>query len=52
MIKLEDSKGYRVISEWLSSRNMEAFLFQRQAWQHITEKESGLVNAPTGCGKT
>ena len=27
-------------------------LFQEQSWQHIINGESGLVNAPTGCGKT
>jgi ATP-dependent helicase Lhr and Lhr-like helicase len=52
MIKLEDTKGYKVISEWLASRSMNPFLFQQQTWQHIINQESGLVNAPTGCGKT
>ncbi|HOZ78434.1 MAG TPA: ligase-associated DNA damage response DEXH box helicase, partial [Ferruginibacter sp.] len=28
------------------------FLFQQQTWQHIKDGRSGLVNAPTGCGKT
>lgn len=28
------------------------FLFQEEAWQHILHGNSGLVNAPTGCGKT
>ena len=27
-------------------------LFQEETWQHIINGESGLVNAPTGCGKT
>ncbi len=31
---------------------MRHFLFQQQSWQHIIEGRSGLVNAPTGCGKT
>lgn len=31
---------------------MEPFLFQQQAWEAISEGKSGLVNAPTGCGKT
>jgi ATP-dependent Lhr-like helicase len=30
----------------------QPFLFQQQAWQYIINGESGLVNAPTGCGKT
>lgn len=51
-MKLQQSKGYRVINEWLSSRGFHAFEFQEQAWQEICRGESGLVNAPTGCGKT
>lgn len=31
---------------------MQPFPFQEQTWQHIREGHSGLVNAPTGCGKT
>ncbi len=31
---------------------MTPFPYQVQAWQHIAAHKSGLVNAPTGCGKT
>lgn len=31
---------------------MQPFRFQEVAWQHIINYKSGLVNAPTGCGKT
>ncbi len=31
---------------------MQAFRFQQETWQHIINNKSGLVNAPTGCGKT
>ena len=51
-LMLDKSLGYRVISEWLSQKNRYPFLFQEQAWQQIIDGESGLVNAPTGCGKT
>ena len=50
--KLTDSYGYRIINDWLLQKKHYPFLFQEQAWQHIINKESGLVNAPTGCGKT
>lgn len=50
--QLETSFGYRVITEWLAKKNRSPFLFQQQTWQHIINGESGLVNAPTGCGKT
>jgi ATP-dependent Lhr-like helicase len=51
-IKLKSTKGYSVIQQWLASNNMQAFRFQEEAWQHIINHKSGLVNAPTGCGKT
>ncbi|HEX2846367.1 MAG TPA: ligase-associated DNA damage response DEXH box helicase [Chitinophagaceae bacterium] len=52
MKKPGQAKGYQVITDWLAGKNMQAFSFQEEAWHHIIEGESGLVNAPTGCGKT
>jgi ATP-dependent Lhr-like helicase len=49
---VETTRGYQVISDWLSSKGLSPFRFQQQTWQHIFNGESGLVNAPTGCGKT
>ncbi|HEX5151175.1 MAG TPA: ligase-associated DNA damage response DEXH box helicase [Parafilimonas sp.] len=51
-MKLKSTKGYTVIQEWLASNHMQAFRFQEETWQHILDDKSGLVNAPTGCGKT
>ncbi len=52
MPKLDGSTGYRVVREWMGSQGREPFAFQEEAWGHILAGESGLVNAPTGCGKT
>jgi ATP-dependent Lhr-like helicase len=51
-IKLHTTPGYRIINDWFSSRNIHPFQFQEEAWEHIINNRSGLVNAPTGCGKT
>ncbi|MGB3005560.1 MAG: ligase-associated DNA damage response DEXH box helicase [Chitinophagaceae bacterium] len=51
-MKINHSIGYKIIFNWLKTKNLKAFPFQQQTWQHIINKESGLVNAPTGCGKT
>ena len=47
-----NSHGHRVIVDWLKTKKLSPFQFQQQTWQQIINQESGLVNAPTGCGKT
>jgi len=49
---LYDTPGYKIVNAWFASLNMKPFAFQEEAWQHIINQRSGLVNAPTGCGKT
>lgn len=49
---LGKTKGYKVISAWLEEKHFTAFEFQEETWQHIINGNSGLVNAPTGFGKT
>lgn len=51
-MQLKSTKGYHVINEWLSAKDFIPFAFQEETWQHIIDNKSGLVNAPTGCGKT
>ncbi len=45
-------KGFSIIKKWLDQKSRAPFLFQQQAWELISGGESGLINAPTGCGKT
>ncbi|RYE00863.1 MAG: DEAD/DEAH box helicase, partial [Sphingobacteriales bacterium] len=49
---LQDTPGYRIITDWLSARTFRPFAYQEEAWQQIISGRSGLVNAPTGTGKT
>ena len=49
---LKKSKGYQVMLSWFQSKSMKPFDFQEEVWKHILSSHSGLVNAPTGCGKT
>ena len=51
-MKLKSTAGYKIIHQWLAEKGQHPFLFQEQSWQQIIDGESGLVNAPTGCGKT
>lgn len=52
MVDLQHTPGYSVVSNWLSSKGYTPFAFQEETWQHMMAGHSGLVNAPTGCGKT
>lgn len=49
---LQTTPGYRIVNEWLEAKGLRPFRFQEETWQHILDGQSGLVNAPTGCGKT
>lgn len=49
---LQNTKGYEVITHWLTTKNMQPFPFQSETWEQIHAGNSGLVNAPTGFGKT
>jgi ATP-dependent Lhr-like helicase len=51
-LQLHSTIGYRVIHQWFTDKGLKPFSFQEETWQHIVNCRSGLVNAPTGCGKT
>ncbi|AEW01310.1 DNA ligase-associated DEXH box helicase [Niastella koreensis] len=51
-MRLQTTTGYTTIVNWLANKNNHPFTFQEETWQHIINGKSGLVNAPTGCGKT
>lgn len=48
----QTTKGYQIIHQWLANKGFQPFQFQEETWQAIILEKSGLVNAPTGCGKT
>lgn len=51
-LQFEQSPGFKVIQKWMHSQGRTPFEFQADCWKKIHESQSGLVNAPTGCGKT
>src|SRR5687767_13626691 len=51
-MRLQTTTGYKIITDWLANKGLHPFTFQEETWQHIIDGKSGLVNAPTGCGKT
>jgi len=50
--KVQAVDGFTVIREWLGGKGLQPFAFQEETWQLYAEGLSGIVNAPTGFGKT
>ncbi len=51
-IQQESVDGFEVIRQWLAGKDLHPFPFQEETWQLYAEGLSGIVNAPTGFGKT
>lgn len=51
-MQLYQTPGYRLIHEWMRKKGLQPFPFQEETWEAVLEGYSGIVNAPTGCGKT
>ncbi|MGM0545841.1 MAG: ligase-associated DNA damage response DEXH box helicase [Bacteroidota bacterium] len=46
------SKGYRKIVKWFNDRGWQPFDYQQHVWHAFLSDKNGLLNAPTGSGKT
>lgn len=46
------TKGEQIIKDWYQQKNWEQFAFQQEMMQAYINGFSGLLNAPTGSGKT
>ncbi|MEO8512426.1 MAG: ligase-associated DNA damage response DEXH box helicase [Ignavibacteria bacterium] len=44
--------AYELVYNWFRNNQREPFEFQKQAWYHYLNGYNGLLNAPTGSGKT
>ncbi|WP_417935452.1 ligase-associated DNA damage response DEXH box helicase [Flagellimonas aquimarina] len=51
-IPLEQSKLLHIAENWFHEQNWKPFPFQKQTWNAFLEGKHGLLNAPTGSGKT
>ncbi len=43
---------HRRLTKWFGDQGWELQAFQRETWDHMAQGRSGLLNAPTGTGKT
>lgn len=42
----------KLAEDWFEFKGWKPYPFQRETWKAIDQGYSGLLNAPTGCGKT
>ncbi|MCB0558429.1 MAG: ligase-associated DNA damage response DEXH box helicase [Lewinellaceae bacterium] len=49
---MDQNEHLDIASRWFEQQGWQPFPFQREAWRHYLDGYSGLVNAPTGTGKT
>jgi len=45
-------ENIKLISDWFAENDWKAHAFQKKAWKYQLDGYSGIVNAPTGSGKT
>ena len=46
------STTHRTLDQWFTAQEWRVQSFQREVWAHMAACRSGLLNAPTGSGKT
>ena len=51
-MRAKETTGLKIIRQWLAAKEFKAFAFQEETWEQLVQHKSGLVNAPTGFGKT
>ncbi len=47
-----DNKLLEIADVFFNSKGWQSFDFQKETWSHFLDGKSGLLNAPTGSGKT
>ena len=50
--RLEDKYKFRLVFQWYKKNGWKPFSFQLDTWRAFLSGKSGLLNAPTGSGKT
>lgn len=43
---------YKIAENWFQKQNWKPYAFQTQSWTAFLQNKNGLLNAPTGSGKT
>ncbi|MFD2100565.1 ligase-associated DNA damage response DEXH box helicase [Flagellimonas iocasae] len=48
----KESELFQIAENWFHQQNWEPFPFQKETWKAFLDGKHGLLNAPTGSGKT
>ncbi|MGD8428288.1 MAG: ligase-associated DNA damage response DEXH box helicase [Balneolaceae bacterium] len=51
-MKSKNNLGLQIVESWFKQRNWQPFDYQYEVWQAFLNGKNGLLNAPTGSGKT
>ena len=51
-IKQQKSELFQIAENWFDQQGWQPFPFQKQTWEAFLDGKHGLLNAPTGSGKT
>ena len=51
-VRMKNNPSQQIIRQWFKKNNWNPFPFQEQLWNAFRNGKSGLLNAPTGSGKT
>jgi ATP-dependent Lhr-like helicase len=49
---MKQSELISIAEDWFQSKNWKSFPFQQKTWKAFLDSKHGLLNAPTGSGKT
>ncbi len=49
---MTEKKLFRIAEDWFKQQNWKPFKFQKDTWKAFLKGKHGLLNAPTGSGKT
>ena len=49
---MKKEPNYIIAEDWFAQQNWKPFAFQKQTWKAFLQGKHGLLNAPTGSGKT